>query len=167
MLYGVFWSVAAHTFCETSDALIKSVHGHISRWNDQIEVSSNSTWNCSEYISYIFLSRDRVREELVYVLGNVTSVQDGSVGLFYRNSWVMSQVSKAAAIVSGHVHLQTSFNPYTRPDCYNSDLRLFSFISLRRLKELTKHQLRYLWFIFQHTADQFVACKPFPGWRTQ
>lgn len=149
-------ATAKHPLCETSTALVKSVNDHVGTWDAQIAVSNNATWNCTQYLDYIYASREKIREELGFVLGNATAIesqenlQDDS-----SNPWIMSQVSKASALLSAHLHLQSSFGPHNRPECYTEDLRLFQFMSLRRLKELLQPQLRYLWFVFQRTSEHF------------
>jgi len=149
-------SSGTHPLCDTSAGLVKSVNDHVRMWDTQIETSRNTTWNCTQYLDYIYTTHERIREEMAYTLGNATMVEDkDDLQKDSSNASILSQVSKASALLSAHLHLQSSFGPHHRSECYTEELRLLSFMSLTRLKELLPAQLRYLWFTFQRTGDHF------------
>jgi len=143
--------------CQLADALVGSVGAHLTEWDNQIEIGLNSTMNCSMFLEFVYLSRDRIRMQLEYVRGNFTAEDDlfrarGEEG--GSTTWAMTHMSTAASLVSAHIHIHGVLAA-ARPLCLSENLQLLFLMSLRRLKNLLYTQLRHLWIIFQGTAELF------------
>jgi len=140
-----------------AEALADSVGHHLKEWDGQIEFALNETMNCSTFLEFVYMSRDRIRAQLEYVRGNFTAEdeifrargdQTGST------TWAMTHMSTAASLVSAHMHIHGVLAA-ARPECLSENLQLLFLMSLRRLKALLQSQLRHLWVIFQGTSEYF------------
>jgi len=143
--------------CQLADALVGSVGAHLTEWDNQIEIGLNSTMNCSMFLEFVYLSRDRIRMQLEYVRGNFSAEDElfrarGEEG--GSTTWAMTHMSTAASLVSAHLHIHGVLAA-ARPLCLSENLQLLFLMSLRRLKTLLYTQLRHLWIIFQGTAELF------------
>ena len=58
---------AQRPICQMSDAFAASVDMHLSDWDSQIDFALNESLNCSDFLEYVYLSRDRIRAQLDYV----------------------------------------------------------------------------------------------------
>ena len=58
---------AQRPICQMSDAFAASVDMHIKDWDSQIDFALNESLNCSDFLEYVYLSRDRIRAQLDYV----------------------------------------------------------------------------------------------------
>lgn len=141
--------------CQLSDTLTASVDMHLGDWDKQIAFGLNESLNCSEFLEYVYLSRDRIRAQLDYVRGNFTAEDDafraqgGSGG---STSWAMTHMSGAASLLSAHIHIHGVLSA-ARQECLNEHLQLLFLMSLKRLKTLMHTQMRHLWLVFQGTAE--------------
>merc|ERR1719158_273391 len=66
----------------------------------------------------------------------------------------MTYMSKAASLVSAHMHIHGVLGA-SRRECLSEHLQLLFLMSLRRLKTLLHGELRQLWIVFQGTAELF------------
>lgn len=140
-----------------SEALIGAVDAHLDDWDNQLEVGLNSSLNCSIYLEFIYLSRDRIRQQLEYIRGNFSAEDElykatGEDGK--STTWAMTYMSKAASLLSAHIHIHGVLGA-SRRDCLSEHLQLLFLMSLRRLKTLLNGELRQLWIVFQGTAELF------------
>jgi len=141
--------------CILSDTFTQSVDAHLKDWDAQIAFGLNTSLNCSEFLEFVYLSRDRIRTELDYIRGNFTledeafRVKGGSGG---SSAWAMSHMSQAASLLSAHIHIHGVLSA-ARQECLNEHLQLLFLMSLRRMKILMHSQLRHLWVVFQGTAE--------------
>jgi len=143
--------------CQMAEALVDSVDMHLEEWDRQIEVGLNTTLNCSEFLEFVYLSRDRIRMQLDYMRGNFSAEDEmfrarGEDGV--STTWAMTYMSKAASLVSAHMHIHGVLAA-ARQECLSEHLQLLFLMSLRRLKSLMHTQLRHLWVVFQGTAELF------------
>lgn len=143
--------------CQMSEALIGAVDNHLTEWDNQLDIALNETYNCSTYLEFIYLSRDRIRLQLEYIRGNFSAEDElfkaqGEEG--QSTTWAMTYMSKAAALVSAHIHVHGVLGA-SRRECLSEHLQLLFLMSLRRLKNLLHGELRQLWIIFQGTAELF------------
>lgn len=143
--------------CQIADALVGSVDAHLEDWDNQVEIGLNTTLNCSMFLEFVYLSRDRIRMQLEYIRGNFSAEDDmfrakGEGG--GSTTWAMSHMSTAASLVSAHIHIHGVLAA-ARTECLSENLQLLFLMSLRRLKTLLHGQLRHLWIIFQGTAELF------------
>mmetsp|Transcript_55181 Transcript_55181/g.103444 ORF Transcript_55181/g.103444 Transcript_55181/m.103444 type:complete len:408 (-) Transcript_55181:18-1241(-) len=141
--------------CRLADAFTSSVDMHILDWNSQIDFALNESLNCSDFLEYVYLSRDRIRTQLDYVRGNFTSEDEafrlqGAVG--GSSAWAMTHMSAAASLLSAYIHIHGILSA-ARFECLNEHLQLLFLMSFRRLKGLLHGQLRHLWLVFQGTAE--------------
>jgi len=140
-----------------SEALIGAVDHHLNEWDSQIEIGLNSTFNCSTFLEFVYLSRDRIRLQLEYIRGNFSAEDElfkaqGEDG--QSTTWAMTYMSKAASLVSAHIHVHGVLAS-SRRECLSEHLQLLFLMSLRRLKSLMHGELRQLWIVFQGTAELF------------
>eukprot|EP00746_Dinoflagellata_sp_MGD_P031392 gnl/MRDRNA2_/MRDRNA2_174619_c0_seq1.p1 gnl/MRDRNA2_/MRDRNA2_174619_c0~~gnl/MRDRNA2_/MRDRNA2_174619_c0_seq1.p1 ORF type:complete len:442 (+),score=71.18 gnl/MRDRNA2_/MRDRNA2_174619_c0_seq1:170-1327(+) len=138
----------------------QAVGSHVSDWDRQIAFALNETFNCTTYLEYIFVSRDRIREELTYIRANFTAQHEvlkaqGPVAE-QPLTWVMTYASKAASLLSAHLHIHGVLSA-TRRGCLSEHLQLLFLMSLRRIKGLLTNQLRTLWLVFQGTSERFLT----------
>ncbi|CAK9015129.1 unnamed protein product [Durusdinium trenchii] len=138
-----------------SDAFTTSVDMHLRDWDSQIDFALNESLNCSDFLEYVYLSRDRIRMQLDYVRGNFSAEDEafrlqGAVG--GSSAWAMTHMSQAASLLSAHIHIHGILSG-ARPECLNEHLQLLFLMSLRRMKHLLHSQLRHLWLVFQGTAE--------------
>jgi len=155
----IFASIAAaqRPVCQMAEALVGSVDHHLNEWDNQVEIGLNSSLNCSEFLEFVYLSRDRIRLELEYIRGNFSAEDElfkaqGEEG--QSTTWAMTHVSKAASLVSALIHVHSVFAA-ARHECLSEHLQLLFLMSIRRLKTLLHGELRQLWIIFQGTAELF------------
>merc|ERR1719158_2717382 len=66
----------------------------------------------------------------------------------------MTYMSKAASLVSAHMHIHGVLGA-SRRECLSEHLQLLFLMSLRRLKTLLHGELRQHWIVFQGTAELF------------
>lgn len=128
---------------------------HLSDWDSQIDFALNESLNCSDFLEYVYLSRDRIRAQLDYVRGNFSAEDEAfrlqsAVG--GSSAWAMTHMSQAASLLSAHIHIHGILSG-ARPECLNEHLQLLFLMSLRRMKHLLHSQLRHLWLVFQGTAE--------------
>lgn len=147
--------VAGEAICQMSDAFAASVDHHIHDWDSQVDFALNESLNCSDFLEYVYLSRDRIRQQLDYVRGNFSQEDEqfrlqGAVG--GSSAWAMTHMSQAASLLSAHLHIHGVLSA-ARPECLNEHLQLLFLMSLRRMKLLLQSQLRHLWLVFQGTAE--------------
>lgn len=147
-------------FCHMADAMSQAVNSHVTDWDRQIAFALNETFNCTTYLEYIFVSRDRIREELTYIRANFTAQHEalkaqGPVGE-QPLTWVMTYASKAASLLSAHLHIHGVLSA-TRRGCLSEHLQLLFLMSIRRIKGLLTNQLRTLWLVFQGTSERFLS----------
>jgi hypothetical protein len=140
-----------------SEALIGSVDDHLNQWDSQLEYGLNSSWNCSMYLEFVYLSRDRIRQQLEYIRGNFSAEDElfkaqGEDGK--STTWAMTYMAKAASLLSAHIHIHGVLGS-SRRECLSEHLQLLFLMSLRRLKTLLNGELRQLWVVFQGTAELF------------
>lgn len=122
-------------------------------WDQQVKHASNDTWVCQPYAEFIYSSRDTIQREIGYAYGNMTSETD-SEG-FGSIPWLMSYVNKAAMLNSAHVYIHSGLS-VMRGECFQDPaIKLMFFVMLRRVHNLASNQLKYLWYVFQNTADIF------------
>mmetsp|Transcript_10921 Transcript_10921/g.20336 ORF Transcript_10921/g.20336 Transcript_10921/m.20336 type:complete len:419 (+) Transcript_10921:103-1359(+) len=145
--------------CQMGEALVNSVDFHLDEWDSQIEIGLNTTYNCSVFLEFIYLSRDRIRTQLEYIRGNFSTEEEllaaqGEEALAQSVTWAMSHMAKAASLVSAHMHIHGVLSA-ARAECLSEHLQLLFLMSLRRLKILLHGELRQLWVVFQGTADVF------------
>lgn len=143
--------------CQIAESLVGSVGSHLTEWDGQIEIGLNQTMNCSMFLEFVYLSRDRIRLQLEYVKGNFTAEDEmfrarGEEG--GSTAWAMTHMSTAASLVSAHVHIHGILSA-ARPQCLSENLQLLFLMSLRRMKTLLYAQLRHIWIVFQGTAELF------------
>eukprot|EP00438_Fugacium_kawagutii_P022879 Skav214826 [mRNA] locus=scaffold1772:84288:90965:+ [translate_table: standard] len=86
---------------------VRSVDVHIKDWDSQIDFALNES-NCSDFLEYVYLSRDRIRAQLDYVRGNFTAEDEafrlqGAIG--GSSAWAMTHMSQAASLLSAHIHI--------------------------------------------------------------
>merc|ERR1740117_2737213 len=148
---------SARPVCQMSEALIGAVDNHLDDWDSQLEIGLNSSFNCSTFLEFVYLSRDRIRLQLEYVRGNFSAEDElykaqGEEG--QSTTWAMTYMSKAASLVSAHIHIHGVLGS-SRRDCLSEHLQLLFLMSLRRLKSLMHGELRQLWIVFQGTAELF------------
>lgn len=148
---------AQRPLCQLAEALVGSVDAHLGDWDNQIEIGLNDSLNCSMFLEFVYLSRDRIRSELEFVRGNFTEQEEslkaqGEDGT--STTWAMSHMSLAASLVSAHVHIHGVLAA-ARPSCLSENLQLLFLMSLRRMKTLLQSQLRQLWVVFQGTSELF------------
>ena len=141
--------------CQMSDAFTMSVDMHLRDWDSQIDFALNESLNCSDFLEYVYLSRDRIRQQLDFVRGNFSAEDEafrlqGAVG--GSSAWAMTHMSQAASLLSAHIHIHGILSG-ARPECLNEHLQLLFLMSLRRMKQLMQSQLRHLWLVFQGTAE--------------
>merc|ERR1719506_268395 len=130
---------------------------HLDEWDNQLEFASNSSHNCSTFLEFVYLSRDRIRLQLEYIRGNFSAEDElfkaqGEDG--QSTTWAMTYMSKAASLVSAHIHVHGVLGA-SRRECLSEHLQLLFLMSLRRLKTLLHGELRQLWLVFQGTAELF------------
>merc|ERR1719506_3327596 len=130
---------------------------HLDEWDNQLEFASNSSHNCSTFLEFVYLSRDRIRLQLEYIRGNFSAEDElfkaqGEDG--QSTTWAMTYMSKAASLVSAHIHVHGVLGA-ARRECLSEHLQLLFLMSLRRLKMLQQNQMRSLWVIFQGTSEVF------------
>ena len=100
--------VAGEAICQMSDAFAASVDHHIQDWDSQVDFALNESLNCSDFLEYVYLSRDRIRQQLDYVRGNFSQEDEqfrlqGAVG--GSSAWAMTHMSQAASLLSAHLHI--------------------------------------------------------------
>merc|ERR1719247_3492114 len=130
---------------------------HLDEWDNQLEIGLNSTFNCSTFLEFVYLSRDRIRLQLEYIRGNFSAEDElfkaqGEEG--QSTTWAMTHMSKAASLVSAHIHVHGVLGA-SRRECLSEHLQLLFLMSLRRLKTLMHGELRQLWIVFQGTSELF------------
>lgn len=150
-------SASQRPVCQMSEALIGAVDMHLTEWDNQIEIGLNETLNCSTFLEFTYLSRDRIRLQLEYLRGNFTAEDElykaqGEEG--QSTTWAMTYMSKAASLVSAHIHVHGVLGA-SRRECLSEHLQLLFLMSLRRLKNLLHGELRQLWIVFQGTPELF------------
>lgn len=143
--------------CMMTESLIDSVDMHLADWDSQIDFGLNSSLNCSMFLEFVYLSRDRIRMQLDYIRGNFTAEDDvfqaqGELG--QSTTWAMTHMSTAASLVSAHIHIHGVLGAVRR-ECLSEHLQLLFLMSLKRLKALLHGQLRQLWVVLQGTAELF------------
>ena len=146
---------AQRPICQMADAFAASVDMHLTDWDSQVEFALNESVNCSDFLEYVYLSRDQIRTQLDYVRGNFSAEDEqfrlqGAVG--GSSAWAMTHMSQAASLLSAHIHIHGILSA-ARPECLNEHLQLLFLMSLRRMKGLLHSQLRHLWLVFQGTAE--------------
>merc|ERR1711971_1165300 len=122
--------------CQLAEALAGSVESHLVEWDNQIEIGRNHSLNCTMFLEFVYMSRDRIRLELEYVRGNFTAEDEmfraredpggGSV------TWAMTHMSTAASLLSAHLHIHGVLAA-ARQGCLSDNLQLLFLMSLRRL----------------------------------
>jgi len=148
---------AERPVCQLAEALVGSVDMHLADWDNQIAIGLNDTLNCSMFLEFTYLSRERIKLELDYIRGNFSAEEeqfkvqadDGA-----SSTWALSHMSTAASLVSAHLHIHGVLAS-ARSFCLSENLQLLFLMSLRRMKTLLQNQLRQLWVIFQGTAELF------------
>jgi len=143
--------------CMMAESLIDSVDMHMADWDAQIDFGLNSSLNCSMFLEFVYLSRDRIRMQLDYIRGNFTAADDvfqaqGEQG--QSTTWAMTHMSTAASLVSAHLHIHGMLGA-ARRECLSEHLQLLFLMSIKRLKGLLHSQLRQLWVVFQGTSEVF------------
>lgn len=141
--------------CQTAQGFIRAVDMHLAEWDNQIEVALNSTWNCSIFMEFIYMSRDRIRMQLDYIRGNYSAEEQNMKQTGEEKgsaTWVISHMSSAASLISAHLHVHGVLAS-ARPRCLSEHLQLLFLMSLRRMKTLLHGQLRHLWVVFQGSGD--------------
>jgi len=143
--------------CMMAESLVDSVDMHLADWDTQIDFGLNSSLNCSMFLEFVYLSRERIRNQLDYIRGNFTAEDDqfqaqGEQG--QSTTWAMTHMSTAASLVSAHVHIHGVLAA-ARRECLSEHLQLLFLMSLKRLKALLHGQLRQLWVVFQGTSELF------------
>mmetsp|Transcript_26359 Transcript_26359/g.83469 ORF Transcript_26359/g.83469 Transcript_26359/m.83469 type:complete len:431 (-) Transcript_26359:104-1396(-) len=156
-MVGVVTAEKQRPVCMMADALVDSVDAHLAEWDNQIDTGLNSTLNCSMFLEFTYLSRDRIRAQLEFIRGNFSADDEafrssGEQGV--STTWAMSYMSTAASLVSAHLHIHGVLGA-ARRDCLSEHLHLLFLMSLKRLKSLLQNQLRQLWVIFQGTGELF------------
>eukprot|EP00435_Cladocopium_sp_Y103_P045130 s2840_g12.t2 len=131
---------AQRPICQMSDAFAASVDMHIKDWDSQIDFALNESLNCSDFLEYVYLSRDRIRAQLDYVRGNFSAEDEA----FRLQGAVLTSHNTCEILKDGD---------RARPECLNEHLQLLFLMSLRRMKHLLHSQLRHLWLVFQGTAE--------------
>lgn len=143
--------------CQLAEALVGSVDMHLADWDNQIRIGLNDTLNCSMFLEFTYLSRERIKIELDYIRGNF-SLEEEQLKVQQEEgaatTWALSHMSTAASLVSAHMHIHGVLAA-ARPFCLSENLQLLFLMSLRRMKTLLQGQLRQLWVIFQGTAELF------------
>merc|ERR1719420_1792637 len=109
-----------------SEALIGAVDMHLDEWDSQIEIGLNSSYNCSTFLEFIYLSRDRIRLQLEYIRGNFSAEDElfkaqGEEG--QSTTWAMIHMSKAASLLSAHIHIHGVLAG-ARRECLSEHLQL-------------------------------------------
>lgn len=142
--------------CQVAEALVGSVGLHLAEWDNQIEIGLNTTFNCSMFLEFMYLSREKIRTEIDYIRGNFSAEEEAfrAKGEEGSTTWAMTHISTAASLASAHLHIHGVLAA-ARPLCLSENLQLLFLMSLRRLKTLLQGQLRHLWVIFQGTAELF------------
>lgn len=148
---------AERPICQLAEALVGSVGAHLADWDLQIATGLNETFNCSLFLEFTYLSRERIKLELDHIRGNFTADEEqfkaqGEEGA--STTWALTHMSTASSLVSAHMHIHGVLAA-ARPFCLNENLQLLFLMSLRRMKTLMQSQLRQLWTIFQGTAELF------------
>jgi hypothetical protein len=139
-------------FCALRDGLIASVDGHISEWDAQVEVVRDLS--CEKVMEFIYLSRERIREELMYLVGNYTEQEEKTRAQPEAGvPALMSYASRAASLLSAHSHISSALLHLRRP-CLTDHIRLLFMVSLRRLKAVLDMEQRQLWYVFQGTLPE-------------
>eukprot|EP00931_Biecheleriopsis_adriatica_P101427 TRINITY_DN76567_c0_g1_i1.p1 TRINITY_DN76567_c0_g1~~TRINITY_DN76567_c0_g1_i1.p1 ORF type:complete len:412 (+),score=111.23 TRINITY_DN76567_c0_g1_i1:65-1300(+) len=141
--------------CKLGETLTASVDMHLADWDSQVEFGLNGSLNCSEFLEYVYLSRDRIRQQLDYTRGNFTAEDEafraqGSPG--GSSAWAMTHLSAASSLVSAHIHIHGVLAA-ARPECLSEHLQLLFLMSLRRVKTLLHSQLRHLWVVLEGRAE--------------
>jgi len=142
--------------CRLAEALAGSVDAHLAEWDGQIATGLNKTMNCSMFLEYVYLSRDRIRMELAYIRGNFSEEEQAfqAKGEQGPTTWVMSHMSTAASLISAHLHIHGVLAA-ARPYCLSENLQLLFLMSLRELKGLLVGQLQHIWVMYQGASDWF------------
>lgn len=143
--------------CQLAEALVGSVGHHLADWDDQIAIGLNETLNCSMFLEFTYLSRERIKMELDYIRGNFSQEEEqfkAQAEESASTTWAISHMSTAASLVSAHLHIHGVLAA-ARPFCLSENLQLLFLMSLRRMKTLLQSQLRQLWVVFQGTAELF------------
>jgi len=127
----------------------------VADWDTQIEFGLNTSLNCSSFLEFVFLSRERIKIQLGYVRGNFSAQDaqaraDGEDGI--ATALVMSHMSSAASLVSAQTHIHGVLAA-ARRECLSEHLQLLFLMSLSRLKSLLNEQLRHMWVVFQGTPE--------------
>ncbi|CAK0830457.1 unnamed protein product [Prorocentrum cordatum] len=124
----------APPLCRTADAVLGSVDAHVADWDTQIEFGLNTSLNCSSFLEFVFLSRERIKIQLGYVRGNFSAQDaqaraDGEDGI--ATALVMSHMSSAASLVSAQTHIHGVLAA-ARRECLSEHLQLLFLMSLSR-----------------------------------
>lgn len=141
--------------CQMAEALAGSVDAHIDDWDRQVDFALNETFNCSIFLEWVYVSRDRIKAELEAIKGNFTQDDDlikarGDEGI--PTTLAMSYMSRAASLVSAHTHIHGML-AVARRECLSEHLQLLFLMSLKRMNTLLHQQLRHLWVVFQGTSE--------------
>mmetsp|Transcript_33858 Transcript_33858/g.74086 ORF Transcript_33858/g.74086 Transcript_33858/m.74086 type:complete len:429 (+) Transcript_33858:42-1328(+) len=142
--------------CQLAEALVGSVDMHLNEWDTQIEFALNSTHNCSTFLEFVYLSRERIHIELEHIRGNVTlemeqlQREEGQGAASVTSA--VAHMSKASSLVSAHIHIHGALAA-ARQECLSEHLQLLFLMSMRGLKKLLNSQLRHLWVVFQGTPE--------------
>eukprot|EP00929_Paragymnodinium_shiwhaense_P068111 TRINITY_DN34231_c0_g1_i1.p1 TRINITY_DN34231_c0_g1~~TRINITY_DN34231_c0_g1_i1.p1 ORF type:complete len:438 (-),score=63.30 TRINITY_DN34231_c0_g1_i1:165-1478(-) len=148
-------AASARPMCMMADALAGSVDAHIDDWDRQVDFALNETFNCSIFLEWVYVSRDRIKTEIEFIRGNFTRDDDliktrGDEGI--STTMAMSHMSKAASLVSAHMHIHGML-AVARRECLSEHLQLLFLMSLKRMNTLLHQQLRHLWVVFQGTSE--------------
>lgn len=148
--------VGERPLCQLAEALVGSVDAHLADWDSQITIALNETLNCSMFLEFIYLSRDRIRSEVEFLRGNFTEEERSlrEQGEAMSTTSAMTYMSTASSLVSAHIHIHGVLST-ARPYCLSENLQLLFLMSLKRMKTLLQNQLRHIWVVFQGTAEIF------------
>lgn len=159
MLWGIFAlgllsAGAERPICQMSDAFAASVDMHIKDWDSQIDFALNESLNCSDFLEYVYLSRDRIRAQLDYVRGNFTAEDEafrlqGAVG--GSSAWAMSHMSQAASLLSAHIHIHGILSGATWGLCIKTKNCFFSHIYH------ISNDLIYLYIIYIYNSNNIFS----------
>merc|ERR1719408_1171822 len=111
--------------------------------------------NCTEFWEFVFMSRERIADEIAYVKGNFSAEEEAMRSKRSTDdSWVLTYTSKAASLASAHLHVHGDLQA-ARRECLSDQLQIVFMLSLRRLQSLLHGQLRHLWMVLQGTSELF------------
>eukprot|EP00811_Abedinium_folium_P036597 NODE_9292_length_1434_cov_4.637337.p1 GENE.NODE_9292_length_1434_cov_4.637337~~NODE_9292_length_1434_cov_4.637337.p1 ORF type:complete len:443 (-),score=136.34 NODE_9292_length_1434_cov_4.637337:106-1320(-) len=146
-------AAAQQPVCMMADALVNSVDAHLEQWDWQIEQALNASLNCSSFLQFVYLSRERIHREVEYVRGNLTEAEDSqAAGAADISTVATTLLSTASSVLSAHAHVHAAL-PAARPECMPRQFRLLFLKSWQRMQPVLESQLHPLWFVLQGSKE--------------